>query len=214
MDSLYSLEFPSSKVCFMCVSLHSWAGPGVLLVFPRAQGKEKRFIWSWMKPNICTPCHSPVAHMVVWPWLKKAVALGWELDEWAGQVSRCSLHCCLNISDLWGPWRDEEKSGRAFRQVQCLRGYPEPHRGLLGVFLRCWPDSCLLLQRPVCCGNLGWTRSSISPLGWAGRACGCYLVISEAKGALCFWREMLYRLRVNNTGGWQAHWLPSASLGY
>lgn len=41
MDSLYSLEFPSSRVCFMCVSLHSWAGPGALLVFPRAQGKEK-----------------------------------------------------------------------------------------------------------------------------------------------------------------------------
>lgn len=41
MDFFYSLEFPSSRVCFMCISLRSWAGPGALLGFPRAQGKEK-----------------------------------------------------------------------------------------------------------------------------------------------------------------------------
>lgn len=40
-DFLYSLAFPLSRVCFMRISLCSWAGPGALLGFPRAQGKEK-----------------------------------------------------------------------------------------------------------------------------------------------------------------------------
>lgn len=40
MDFLYSLAFPLSRVSFLCINLCSWAGPGALLGFPRAQGKE------------------------------------------------------------------------------------------------------------------------------------------------------------------------------
>lgn len=94
----------------------------------------------------------------------------------------------------------DKSRGRPFHQAQCLRGYPGPHRGLLGIFLHRQLGSCLVLQRTVCWGNLGRTQSSVSPLGWAGGACVCHLVIPEAKGAPCLWREMLYRLRFNNTG--------------
>ena len=45
--------------------------------------------------------------------------------------------------------------GRLFHQAQCLWDYLGPHRGLLGIFLHRRLGSCLVLQRTICCGNLG-----------------------------------------------------------